>query len=236
MINNEPTNFYKVIPKKLLPKYHNPQYEKTHLFKIPMRTLIVGGSGSGKTTLVLEIIKRMNDTFSLIILVCKNAQEPLYIYLKSKIPEEQLLIVEYQDKEQIPDLEYLDKKYKGEQILTIFDDLILEKDQSIIEQYFNRGRKIAGGISILYLTQNYFKTSKHIRINCNYIILKKLQSTRDLNIILSDFNLGVDRKELLEIYKYSTDTQLSFLLIDIDAKPEDRFLKNFSEKLKIENF
>jgi hypothetical protein len=114
--------------------------------------------------------------------------------------------------------------------------LVLEKDQTRIEQMFIRGRKIAGGISIMYLTQSYFKVPKTIRINCTYIILKKLASTRDLNLILSDYNLGVTKDTLLELYKYCTRIKEDFMLLDLDAVPEERFRHNLLEVLTIENF
>ena len=123
-----------------------------------------------------------------------------------------------------------------EQSLVIFDDLCLEKSQERIEQMFIRGRKIAGGISIMYLTQSYFKVPKTIRINCTYIILKKLASTRDLNLILSDYNLGVSKDTLLELYKYCTREPTNFMLLDLDAVPEKRFRHNLLSILDIETF
>ena len=61
-------------------KYHNPFYQINHPFDIPARILIVGNSGSGKSTLVLEILRRMADTFGHIHLICMNKEEPLYRY------------------------------------------------------------------------------------------------------------------------------------------------------------
>ncbi|NBP16472.1 ATP-binding cassette domain-containing protein, partial [bacterium] len=144
------TDFYKIVPKSMKTEYHNPNFKK-HLLTIPFRMLIVGASGSGKSTLVLEILKRAQDTFGNVTLICKNADEPLYKFLRSKIKEDQLQIFEGIDK--VPDLESLDKEL---QHLVIFDDLVLDKDQSKIEQYFIRGRKIAKGVSMVYLTQSYF--------------------------------------------------------------------------------
>lgn len=221
------SNWYKKIPKKLIPKYHNPHFQK-HGLNVPFRALIVGGSGSGKTQLILEIIHRMSGTFELVILCTKNSDEPLYNFLKQKISPDQLHIYE---NGMIPSLnEY--KNFQG-QILCVFDDLVNEKkSQEPITEWFIRGRKIAGGCSMCYLSQSYFKTPKTIRVNCNYIILKKLSSTRDLNMILGDYNLGVDRNKILELYKYATQNHGS-LFIDIDAEPEERFRRNFLDLLTI---
>lgn len=221
MKKDELIDFYKIIPKSMKTKYNNPNYEKHHI-NIPFRMLIVGNSGSGKSTLVLEMIHRMNNTFGNIILVCKNEDEPLYKFLRSKIPETHLQI--YEGIENVPSMGDLDPDL---QHLIIFDDLVLEKNQSAIEEYFIRGRKIAKGVSMMYLTQSYFKTPKTIRLQCNYIILKKLSSTRDLNMIMSDFSLGVDKKVLTNLYKFATEDKKNFLLIDIDKELSHRFRHNF---------
>jgi hypothetical protein len=218
---DELTDFYKKMPKEFKPKYRNPNYKK-HLLNVPFRGLIVGGSGSGKTTLVLEIIQRMSKTFEKIILCCKQPDEPLYKLLQSKLHKDQIDVYEGGD---IPSLEqYAD--FDG-QILMIFDDLMNEKDQSDVVEWFIRGRKIAGGVSMIYLTQSYYRCPKTVRLQCNYILLKKLTSMKDLQNILEDFNLGVDKIKLLSIYKDATKERRDFLTIDVDEVPEKRFRENF---------
>ncbi len=80
---------------------------------------------------------------------------------------------------------------------------------------------------MLFLTQSFFKCPKSIRLNCNYIILLKLSSMKDLSEILKDFNLGVNPKELLQMYKVATKEPKNFLMVDVDADPEKRFRHNF---------
>lgn len=223
MKSNRMTNWYEIMPKSMKPNYHNPHF-KNHLIKIPFRMLVVGNSGSGKTTLVLELIYRMQDTFGNIILCCQNKDEPLYKFLASKLKPEELQI--YEGYENIPDMESLDPDV---QHLVIFDDLVLERNQDKIEEYFIRARKIAKGVSCIYLTQSYFKTPKTIRLQCNYIVLKKISSTRDLNMMMSDFSLGVSRETLHAIYKMATEDKANFLLVDIDTEMEKRFRINFHE-------
>lgn len=224
MKSNKNKNYYNLIPKSLKKEYYNPNY-KNHLISIPFRMCIIGGSGSGKTSTLLELLHRMNNTFEKIVVCLKNADEPLYSYLKLKAKDG---VEFYEGIENIPDID----SFKGcGQTLIVFDDLVLDKNQSKIEQFFIRGRKIGDGISCCYLSQSYFKTPKNIRLQCGYFILKKLSSQRDLNMILSEFNLGVDKKQLIEMYKYATADPLSFLLIDIDAPEENRFRNGFLEIL-----
>lgn len=236
--SNEVPNIYKHIPKKFIKTYKNPHYED-HKLNHPFRMVIVGASGAGKTQLVVHILSKMRNTFANVYIYTKNKDEAIYQYLEDKIPSG-LVIKEGLD--EVPNLQK-DKNgvIKGfekadEQSLVVFDDIVLERDQSKIEQMFIRGRKIAGGISIMYLTQSYFKVPKTIRINCTYIILKKLASTRDLNMILSDYNLGVGKDTLLELYKYCTREKTSFMLLDLDAVPEERFRLNLLQTLDIETF
>lgn len=219
--NNQLINWYQKIPKNMIQQYDNPAYQN-HQLKIPFRMLICGSSGSGKTTLILEIIHRMTNTYGHITIITRDSNEPLYNFLRSKIHPEQLQIIEGYDN--IPELKTLDPDV---QHLIVFDDLVLEKNQSKIEEYFIRSRKIAKGVSCIYLTQSYFAVPKVIRLQCNYIILKKLSSIRDLNMIMSDFNLGISREKLLNIYNTATKNKKDFLLIDIDASPEERYRLNF---------
>ena len=116
----------------------------------------------------------------------------------------------------------------------MFDDLVNEKDQRGIIEWFVRGRKLAKGFSMMYLSQSYFKTPKTIRLQCNYILLKKLSSTRDLTNILDDFNLGISKDKLLKLYKEATKERKNFLMVDVDATPENRFRRNFLDVFNVE--
>ena len=65
--------------------------------------------------------------------------------------------------------------------LFIFDDQLTESvaKQKAISDLFIRGRK--QNASAIYITQSYFDTQKLIRKNCDYILLKKINTKRDLN-------------------------------------------------------
>jgi adenylate kinase family enzyme len=228
---NKVINFYEILPNSLKPKYSNPHY-KDHLLPHPMRLLCIGASGSGKTTIAITIIAKMKDTFDFIILCCENANEPLYAYLKSKIPEEQLKI--HEGIENLPNFDELDEE---SQILAIFDDLCLAKNQDKIKDLFIRGRKLAGGVSLMYLSQSYFAIPKVCRLNSTNVLLKKLSSMRDLNLILSDYRLDVSKEQLQKMYKECTQNFEDFFHIDVATNDDTmRFRKNFTEPLDPQQF
>jgi len=161
---NGMVDYYKVMPKKFLLKSHNPNF-KDHKLNLPYRMLIIGGSGAGKTQTLMNLIRVMNGTFNNIHIITKNKEEPLYDYLESKV-DNGLTITEGIDS--APNLDEFDKK---EQSLIVMDDLVLEKNQKQLEQYFIRARKL--NCSLVYLSQSYFAVPKMIRINLNYLIIKR---------------------------------------------------------------
>ena len=216
-------NFYSALPKGLQKKYRNPSFPK-HRIEIPFRMLICGPSGSMKTNSLINLIALMDETFDKITWVTRNASEPLLDFLRSKIPEDQLTIIE--GVENIPELESLNQ---DAQHLVIFDDLVLSKDQRKISEYFIRARKVAKGVSVVYCSQDYHRTPKTIRINCGYIMLLKGLQGRDIGLILSDYGLGVDKKILLEYYTYATHEKGNMLFIDTDRR---EFRRNFTDYFK----
>jgi hypothetical protein len=63
--------------------------------------------------------------------------------------------------------------------------------------------------------------------------LLKLSGQRDANLILSEFNLGVTKDELIAIYDHCTSEKFSALLIDLEADKAHRFRRNFDEFIPI---
>lgn len=216
-------DWYKKIPSKYLTKQHNPNYH-IHGLKVPFRMLIIGSSGAGKTQTLLNVIHNMGDTFNDIYIITKNKNEPLYEYLEDKLGKHGLSVVEG-----INDAPDLDKDInKEDQTLIIMDDLVLERNQRTLEEYFLRARK--QNCSLIYISQSYFAVPQMIRKNLTYLIIKQLANLPDLFRILREYSLGVDKKQLMKIYEASTkDNKQDFLLVDLDAEPKDRFRKNFND-------
>jgi len=216
-------DWYKKIPSKYLTKTHNPNYS-IHGINLPFRMLIIGGSGAGKTQTLLNLIHNMGNTFNDIYIITKNKHEPLYEYLEDKLGKSGLKVVEGIDS--APDL---DKDVsKEDQTLIIMDDLVLERNQKALEEFFIRARK--QNCSLVYISQSYFAVPQMIRKNLNYLVIKRLANLPDLFRIMREYSLGVDKKILLQLYeKSTTDNKQDFLLVDLDSEPKDRFRKNFSE-------
>ena len=223
-------NWYEKIPKEMLDDADNPNFHIHHL-KIPFRMCVVAPSGSGKSNFLVNLIHLFSSgakgTFSDITIITRNKDEPLYKYLTSKCDQIQI-------KEGIHNIPPLDKMNKKENHLVCFDDLVLAKDQSAIENYYIRARKL--NCSVVYLSQSYFRIPKIIRNNCSYMVILKLSGNREVNLILSEFGLGVSREQLLAMYEYATKEKFSPLLIDLEQEPTKRFRKGFQDILEPSNY
>ena len=73
---------------------------------------------------------------------------------------------------------------KVSNILTVFDDMIADmihnkKLNSVVIELFIRGRKL--NISLLFITQSYFKVPKDVRLNTSHFLLEKFQIKENFN-------------------------------------------------------
>lgn len=225
-------NFYEQKKvQKFMPKSHNPYY-KEHGIKLPVRGALIGSSGSGKSNFLLNIISQMRNTFNKIF-IYTQAEEPLYNYLKSQIDDD-LLTISYNLEDCV---NYNEENYYG-QTLIIFDDCCVLKNQDIIKTLYIRGRKIAGGISLLYLSQSYYKIPKLVRLQCQYVWVIKVSGMRDLNMMLSEYSLGATKEQLMAMYNYCCNNGDfgNSLLIDLNAAQSKTYRKNFKEYLNPKDF
>jgi hypothetical protein len=217
--------------QKLLPKYHNPHYDETQI-SIPARIGVIASSGGGKTQWLLNFLAKTNDTWGHIIVVYKTA-EPLYEFLQQKLKGKNITF--YTKLCELPQPNEL--PYKDKQVLLVFDDQVNESEKAhqIVKEYCIRGRKIGKGVSVAYLSQSFFKIPKIVRLQFSHLILLKLSSNRDLNLILSDYSLGVDRQGIATIYKDATKRKFDFLKIAIDEPDNNKkFSHNWTDFYKIE--
>ena len=132
-------------------------------------------------------------------------------------------------KDGLPDIDKFDKET---QRLLVFDDLINEKDQKEICEAFIRGRKKM--VSSIYLSQSYYAVPKLIRNNLTYIIIKQLSSLKNLRMIMNEYSLGVDKKQMKEMYDDSTRDRMGFLMLDLEGDKEKRFRSGFDEYYEVD--
>jgi hypothetical protein len=191
--------------KKYISTYHNPKF-KDHQIEIPARICVVAPSGSEKSQWVLNFVAKSSDTFGHIIVVYKSL-ELLSGFLRDKIGSKNITF--YTKLIDLPNPNDLNMGKK--QVLLIFDDQVAEKNQQKIEEYFLRGRKVGGGISMCYLSQNYFQIpTLIIRRQFNYVIILKLSGSRDMKAIIQNYSLGLNADKIVKLYKDATREKFNF--------------------------
>ena len=230
MPKSEIINWYEKMPKRFLDTPANPNYE-LHKLKIPFRMCVVAPSGSGKSNFILNLIHLFSrgkvGSFSSCHIITRNAKEPLYSFLTTEVP--QIII-----REGLENTPPLDKFDKSDSHLVIFDDLVLSKNLDIVSNYYIRCRKM--NVSVCFLSQSYYKIPPIIRSNCSYMVILKLGGNREVNMILSNYGLGVTKEQLIAMYQYATQEKFSPLILDLDEAPENRFRKGFLEILDPKDF
>jgi hypothetical protein len=228
---NDIANYYEKIPKKYINKnIANPNVDKHHINKLPFRMVVNGPSGSFKTNFLFHLISLFCEgagTFADITIICGigNADQPLYKYLADK----DVTILE--GLSNIPKLESFDKDVSH---LLCFDDLVLNKNQEMIENYYVRCRH--RNVSVVYLSQGWYLMPKVIRQNANIAVIMRVDGSRDLQMILKEFGNGMTSNQLMKMYKYATQTSGTPFIIDNEASPDKKFRRGLSEFLDPSKF
>ena len=92
---------------------------------------------------------------------------------------------------------------KDRKILIVFDDMIADmmsnnKLNSIVIELFIRGRKL--NISLVFITQSYFKVPKEVRLNTTHFFIAKISNKRELQEIAINHSSEIDFKDFINIY------------------------------------
>ena len=155
--------------------------------------LIIGGSGSEKTNLLLNLIEKQPG-IDKIYLYAKDPYEAKYQYLNNK--RETVGINHFNDPKAF--IEYsngMRDVYKNidqynpdkeNKILIVSNDMIADmihnkKLNSIVTELFIRGKKL--NISLVFITQSYFKVAKDVRLNTSHFFIAKISNKRELQQI-----------------------------------------------------
>ena len=118
---------------------------------------------------------------------------------------------------------------KENKILIVFDDMIADminnkKLNSLVTELFIRGRKL--NISLIFITQSYFKVPKDVRNNSTHFFIVKISNKRELQQIA----INHSSKDFIEIYRKCTDKPYSILVTDTTLPSNNslRFRKNLN--------
>lgn len=215
------TNFYSLLPKD---KEKHPKGYKKHLIDKNSRVLMIGASGSGKTNALINYIEMSSGEYTQII-ICSfsTTDEPLYQYLKDRMPEVELI----NDIEEVPEIQSFDDEEKNKSKLIVFDDFIClnKKQMKILEDYAISSRKF--GFTCIYMCQEYTQVPKVISRNCNYILCFKINDKISIKRIIYNHGLSSLYKpeEIEHKYYYCLNKPLSFLLIDLKTNDDSRRLR-----------
>ena len=186
----------------------------------PFRMLNIGPSGSGKTNTLLHLIVKFH-LIDKIYLYAKDTDEEKYQYLINK--REQVGIKNLNNPHTFKEyssamndvLENISncKKNRDKKVLIIFDDMIAD----IMRSKKFRAIVIRCGklnISIVFITQSYFRTPKDARLNSTHYIIMKIGNKKELKSIAEENSGHLDFKDFLKIYNYCTNEPYSFMMVD----------------------
>ena len=106
-----------------------------------------------------------------------------------------------------------------------------KKFKRIIKELFYRARKI--NVSIVFITQSYFRALKDARLNSTHCILMKIGNKKELKRIAEEKSGHLEYKDFLKMYNYCTEEPYSFMLIDTRPTASVTFKKNFDELINL---
>ena len=206
----------------------------------PYRILIIGGSGTVKTNALLSLINNQQD-INKIYLYAKDPYEDKYQYLINK--RESVGLKHFNDPKAF--IEYSNDMHsvyknidnynlnKENKILIVFDDMIADminnkKLYSIVTELFIRCRKLI--ISLVLISQSYFKVPKDVRNNSTHFFIMKITNKRELMQIAVNHSSDINIKDFIEFYRKCIDKPYSFLVIDTTLPSNNslRFRKNLN--------
>ena len=104
---------------------------------------------------------------------------------------------------------------KKRRVLIMFDDMIAamesnKKSSPIVTELFLGGRKF--NISLVFISQSYFKVPKTRRLNATHYFIMKFLSKRELKQTASNHLSDIDFEDFMKLYKDYTKESYSFLL------------------------
>ena len=93
----------------------------------------------------------------------------------------------------------------------IADMINNKKLNSVVKKLFIRGRKL--NISLVFITQSYFKDPKDVRLNSTYFFIMKVPNKRQLQQIALNHSSDISTKDFIKIYKKLQQNHILFWLM-----------------------
>ena len=178
-----------------------------------------------------------------IYLYAKGIHEPKYEYLinrrelAGKNLDDPKAFIKYSDDmdDVLDDINNYNKN-RDKKVLIVFDDMIADIEYNknfkrIIKELFYRARKI--NVSIVFITQSYFRALKDARLNSTHYILMKIGDRKELKRIAEENSGHSDYKDFLKMYNNCTKEPYSFMTIDTRPISTIPFKKNFDEQINL---
>ena len=216
---------------------HNPKW--SYFLDHPYRILIIGCSRLGKTIVLLNLIKLQRPDIG-----------KIYLYVEYPFRSKYQLVINGREKVVIENLknpkvltdysQTIDDVYGNlgdynptmkRRVLIVFDDTIADMEcnkklSPIVTELFLRGKKL--NISLVFISQSYFKMPKTIRLNTTHHFIMKIPKKREFEQIASSHSSDIDFKDFMKFYKDYTKEPYSFLVNDTTLSSDNplRFRKN----------
>jgi hypothetical protein len=195
---------------------------------VPFRMAIVGGSDTGKSNGAFEVIKRIDCWGRILIFSGKLESEDLYRTLFGMGEQRGIEVIGSSNLADCPPMEELESDVPT---LVILDDMLSEKNlPKQIHQLFEFGRKVGKGVSVIFISQYYYKIPLAIRQSVNYLMLKKIERESDLQRIFADYGVPPPMrllyKDIVEVedQRYKHD----WFLIDRHGAKSLRYRHNWT--------
>lgn len=203
---------------KIFKKNHplSPQQDNETL---GFRMCVSGSSGCGKTNLVLSMIMSGQISWDHIYLYTTTPEQPkIKLFLqwintlqkayKDQYGNDISLVTIGTSTDEIVQLSDVPNNRMN---LVLFDDMLLEKDQSLIENYYVKSRHRC--VSCIMIGQNFSKIPITVRRNSDYFAIFKPATKTDVDTLTAQLNL-FDTKQLFKKALGLATEGKSFMLID----------------------
>ena len=161
--------------------------------------------------------------------------DKIYLYIKDLLQSKYQLLINGREKVGIRTLknpkaiidysQIIDDVYENledynptekRRVSIVFDDIIADVESNkklspVVTELFLRGKKLS--ISLVFISQSYFKVPKTVRLNATHFIMK-IPNNIELQQIASNHSSDIDFNDFMKLYKDYTKEPYSLLVND----------------------